>query len=51
MHTHITKCMYECIQTIYTYIYTQNTYTLKHKLNLNAHSYLSNSYRKEAHKR
>ena len=41
MYTHKTKCMYKCIQPIYTYIYIQNIYTQKHKTNLNAHPYLN----------
>ena len=41
IYTHKTKCMYKCIQPIYTYIYIQNIYTQKHKTNLNAHPYLN----------
>ena len=41
MHIHKIKCMYKCIQPIYTYIYIQNIYTQKHKTNLNAHPYLN----------
>ena len=41
MYTHKSKCMYKCIQPIYTYIYIQNIYTQKHKTNLNAHPYLN----------
>ena len=36
MHMHKTKCMYKCIQPIYTYIYIQNIYT-----NLYAHPCLN----------
>ena len=41
MYTYETKCIYKCIQPIYTYIYIQNIYTQKDKTNLNAHSYLN----------
>ena len=43
-HTHTTKCVYKCIQPIYTYIYKKiyiYIYIYKHKTNLNAHPYLN----------
>ena len=39
IYTHETKCMYKCIQPIYTYIYIQNIYTQEY--DLNAHPYLN----------
>ena len=51
MYTHKTKCMYKCIQAIYTYIYIQNIYAQNHKTNLKCTSIFKYSYRKETHER
>ena len=42
MYTQKTKCMYKCMQPIYTYIYIEKIYIQKHKTNLSSHPYLNN---------